>query len=262
MFMTCVLAAFYTRELLFLGLSMSCLSVSPDVLYVENLEFLLAYRAQLDLFMKLKWPALTCQSVPWALHDPLCNLHGWSPVGPPPIQALSLPVIDMDQVQEPIDDDMIGRPGTSKEELESAREDGELPLLLPSASVTSDVKLNRSKGSNLEHSRQLTLITKSLVPPFTKAKSQSFKKFDEDSDLMLDTDSDQDGPAYIEVEGENSTSAQYNDMGEKLWVGFGVREFCLVLTRNMDTDKRIWKLEAKVAKILLLLNFVHSLFFG
>nr|XP_023891239.1 THO complex subunit 5A-like [Quercus suber]POE62146.1 tho complex subunit 5b [Quercus suber] len=205
----------------------------------------LALVAQLDLLTKLKWPALTCQSVPWALHDPLCNLHGWSPVGPPPIQALSLPVIDTDQVQEPIDDDMIGRPVTSKEELESAREDGELPLLLPSA-VTSDVKLNRSKGSNLEHSRQLTLITKSLVPPFTKAKSQSFKKFDEDSDLMLDTDSDQDGPAYIEVEGENSAFAQYNEMGEKLWVDFGVREFCLVLTRNMDTDKRIWKLEAKI----------------
>lgn len=206
----------------------------------------LALMEQLDLLMKLKWPALTCESVPWALHVPLCNLHGWSPVGPPPIHTISLPVIDTEQVQEPVDADIVGRPGTSKEELESAREDGELPSLLPVASVANDVKLNRSKGSNLDHSRQLTLISKSHIPAITKAKSQSFKKLDEDLDLILDTDTDQDEPAYIEPEAENTTSIQYYEMAKNLWVEYGVREFCLVFTRNMDTDKKNWKLEAKI----------------
>ncbi|XP_040995614.1 THO complex subunit 5B [Juglans microcarpa x Juglans regia] len=204
----------------------------------------LALVAQLDLLMKLRWPAVTCESVPWALHNPISNLHGWSTVGHQSIQALSLPVVETEQVRESIDD-MNGRFGTSKEELESAREDGELPSLVPSASVMGNVKLNRLKGSNHEHSRQLTLISKSLVPPISKTKSQSFKKPDDDLDLMLDTDSDQDGPAYIELESEN-TATQYYEVGEKSWVNYGAKEFCLVLTRNMDTDQRIWKLEAKI----------------
>lgn len=206
----------------------------------------MAYRAQLDLLMKLKWPALSCESVPWALHNPLCNLHGWSPVGPPPIQALSLPIIDTEQVRESIDADTIEQPGTSKEELESTREDGELPSLVPAAFVNGDVKLSRSKGSNLEHSRQLALISKSLVSPISVAKSQSFKKPDEDLDLILDTDSDQDAPAYIEPEVENY------EMDNMSWVDYGAREFCLVLTKNKDTDKSRWKLEAKVTKTVLL----------
>lgn len=241
---------------------MSCLSASQNGIYVENLEFLLAYRAQLDSLMKLKWPALTCESVPWALHKPMCNLNGWSPVGPPPTQALSLPILDTEQVREPIDVDTIARHGTSKEELESAREDGELPYLVPAASGTSEVKLRFLKGSNLEHSRQLTLISKSLVPPISKAKSQSFKKPDEDIDLLLDTDSDQDGPAYLEPESETTGCTQYREMGEKSWVDYGVMEFCLVLTRSMDTNKRILKLEAKVTKhccILELCPFIGFL---
>ncbi|KAE8100163.1 hypothetical protein FH972_018088 [Carpinus fangiana] len=200
----------------------------------------LALVAQLDLLMKLKWPALSCESVPWALHNPLCNLHGWSPVGPPPIQALSLPIIDTEQVRESIDTNTIEHPGTSKEELESTREDGELPSLVPAAFVNGDVKLNRSKGSNLEHSRQLALISKSLVSPISVAKSQSFKKPDEDLDLILDTDSDQDAPAYIEPEVENY------EMDSKSWVDYGAREFCLVLTKSVDADKSRWKLEAKI----------------
>ncbi|GLT63475.1 hypothetical protein SLA2020_360380 [Shorea laevis] len=185
----------------------------------------LALVAQLDLLMKLKWPALSCESVPWALHNPLCNLHGWSPVGPPPIPALSLPIIDTEQVRESIDADTIEQPGSSKEELESTREDGELPSLVPAAFVNTDVRLNRSKGSNLDHSRQLTLISKSLVSPISI---------------------DQDVPAYIEPEVENTAYTQYYEMDKKSWVDYGVREYCLVLTKNTDTDKSLWKLEAKI----------------
>lgn len=249
--MTCLFAAFYMREIFLVGLSISCCQFSRRA-YVESLEFLLAYRAQLDLLMKLKWPALSCESVPWALHNPLCNLHGWSPVGPPPIPALSLPIIDTEQVRESIDADTIEQPGISKEELESTREDGELPSLVPAAFVNTDVRLNRSKGSNLDHSRQLTLISKSLVSPISIAKSQSFKKTDEDLDLILYTDSDQDVPAHIEPEVENTAYTQYYEMDKKSWVDYGVREYCLVLTKNTDTDKSLWKLEAKVTKTVLL----------
>jgi hypothetical protein len=38
-------------------------------------------------------------------------------------------------------------------------------------------------------------------------------------------------------------------------VDYGVREFCLVLTKNTDTDKSLWKLEAKVTKMCYFLEF-------
>ncbi|KAH7523632.1 hypothetical protein FEM48_Zijuj06G0032600 [Ziziphus jujuba var. spinosa] len=203
----------------------------------------LALVEQLDSLMKLKWPALSCESVPWALHRPLCNLLGWSPVGSPPNQASSLSVMDKEQVQEPTDADLVGRSIASKEDLES-REDGELPSLAPVTSVISDIKLTPLKESNLDHSRQLALISKSITPPISKAKSQSFKKNDEDSDLMLDIDGGLDEPAYIEQEEENPVPIQ--DVTGKLWVDYGLRVYSLVLTRNIGTDKRTMKLEAKI----------------
>lgn len=199
--------------------------------------------------MKLKWPALSCESVPWALHKPLCNLLGCSPVGSPPNRASSLSVIDKEQVQEPIDSDLTGRSVASKEELESTREDGELPSLATVASVVSDINLTPLKESNLDHSRQLALISKSIIPPISKAKSQSFKKNDEDSDLMLDIDGDLDEPAYVGPEEENSVPFQ--DVDGKSWVDFGVREYSLVLTRSIGMDKRTARLESKVAKSCL-----------
>ncbi|KAK9271227.1 hypothetical protein L1049_026817 [Liquidambar formosana] len=206
----------------------------------------LALVEQLESLVKLKWPALTCESVPWALHSPLCNLHGWSPTGPPPSQVSSLPVIDTEQVQDPLDIDLDGRSGASKEEVESAREDGELPSLIPVMSVVNDVKLTPMKVSDLEHSRQLALITKSITPTINKAKSQSYRKLDEDSDLLLDTDSDLDEPAKIEPETETAASIGCHGMAENAWVNYGVREFCLVLIRKSDASERNIKLEAKI----------------
>ncbi|KAJ9166241.1 hypothetical protein P3X46_021019 [Hevea brasiliensis] len=195
----------------------------------------LALVEQLDSLVKLKWPCLNCENVPWALHTPLCNLNGWSPAGPPPNQTSSVPVIDTDQVQEPMDADVDRRSGTSKEESESAREDGELPSLV--ASIVNDVKLTPSKISNLEHSRQLALISKSIISPINKAKSLSFKKHDEDSDILLDIDSDLDELAPLELEAENEAC---HKIVENPWVDYGVKEYSLVLTR------RNIKLEAKI----------------
>lgn len=208
---------------------------------------ILAYREQLDSLVKLEWPTLNCESVPWALHAPLCDFHGWSPAGSPPHQASSLPVTDTDQAQEPIDVDMDRRSGGSKEESESAREDGELPSLVPVTSIVNNVKLTPSKVSNIERSKQLALISKSIISPINKMKSQSFKKHDEDSDLLLDTDSDWDELAQIEPEVENIASIQCLEMAGKAWVDYGIKEYSLVLSRKVDTNGKNVKLEAKVA---------------
>ena len=197
------------------------------------------YREQLDSLMKLKWPALSCESVPWALHTPLCNLLGCSPVGPPPNEASSLSVIDVEKVPQPTD--VVEQSDTSKEELENTREDGELPSLAPVSS--NDIILAPSQESNKDHSRQLALISKSIISPMGKAKSQSFKKHEEDANLMLGLESDMDEPAYIEPEEE---PIQYSEVARK-WVHYGVREFSLVFVRNIDMHKKSFKLDAKVA---------------
>jgi THO complex subunit 5 len=199
--------------------------------------------------MKLEWPPLNCESVPWVLHTPLCNLHGWSPAGPPPNQASTLAVADTNIVQEPIDVNVDGR-------LESAREDGELPSLIAAASAVNDVKLT-SKVSTIEHSRQLSLMSKSIISPISKVKSQSFKKHDEDFDLLLDTDSDLDELSQIEPEVETDASIKYHEMAEKSWVDYGVKEYTLVLIRKKDDGEKKVKLEAKVSLNYSLVLVLH-----
>ncbi|KAH1065603.1 hypothetical protein J1N35_030590 [Gossypium stocksii] len=204
----------------------------------------LALAEQLDSLSKLKWPALNCKSVPWALHTPLCSLHSWSSVGSKVNEASSQPVIDSEPVQEHMDVDMDGRSGISKEELEGFREDGELPSLLSVPSVTNDAKLTPLKGSSLNHSKQLALISKSILSPGSRGKLPSFKKHDDDSVFMLETDSEVDEP--LETETENSSSTQCCEIAEKSWVDCGIKEFVLLLTRKMDTTGHNMKLEAKI----------------
>ncbi|KAJ4841539.1 THO complex subunit 5B [Turnera subulata] len=199
----------------------------------------------LDSLMKHEWPSLNCKSVPWVFHTPLCDLHSWSTAGPQPKQIPSLPLVDKDQVQEPVGIELDGRVGTSKEEFGGAREDGELPSLLSGSLGTIDAKLAPSKVSTLDHSKQLALISKSVLSPVTK-KSLSFKKFDVESDLLLDTDSDWDEVAQIEPEVENAVCLQIYGVAEKSWVNYGAKEYSLVLSRKMDSDGRDVKLEAKI----------------
>jgi THO complex subunit 5 len=160
-----------------------------------------------------------------------------------------LAVTDTNIVQEPIDVNMDGR-------LESAREDGELPSLIAAASAVNDVKLP-PKVSTLEHSRQLSLMSKSIISPISKVKSQSFKKHDEDFDLLLDTDSDLDELSQIEPEVETDASIKYNEMAEKSWVDYGVKEYTLVLIRKKDDGEKKVKLEAKVSLNYSLVLVLH-----
>ncbi|CAN0873001.1 THO complex subunit 5B [Linum grandiflorum] len=206
----------------------------------------LALVEQLDSLMQLKWPSMNSESIPWALHTPLCSLDSWSSVGPPPNQVCSLHAIPTDQIEEHMDVDN-GRSGTSKEGLEGMREDGELPVssLVQRGSLADDMKLTTSMVSNVERSRQLALISKSIISPLKKVKSQSFKKYDEDSELelLLDIDSDHDELAPTEQERDDMDSIQSPSIS---WVDFGAKEYSLVLARKLSLEGRNVKLEAKI----------------
>ena len=190
---------------------------------------------------------MSCKSVPWALHTPLCKLDGWSPIRalPVPSEASSLAIIDKEEhVQESMDVDVIENSGVIKRELDSLAEDGELPTLL-------------SKTTKSDHSKQASLISKSIIPSLNKIRSLSFKKVDDNSDFLLDTDSDFDEPAQIDSEHENSVS-DYCARKSLSWIESGVKEFFLVLSRKTNADERNVNLEAKVKKHPLFIYKMYS----
>ncbi|CAI0558126.1 unnamed protein product [Linum tenue] len=214
-------------------------------LLLWNSLFIVAYREQLGSLMKLKWPPLNCESVPWALHSSLCSLDGWSSIGTPP----SHPSLHTEQVEESMNIDTDGRTGTSKGGLEGVREDGELPSLLQAGSaMANDMKQLTSTSkvsSSAEQSRQLTLISKTVISPFSKGKSHSFKKYDEDLDPTLDFDSDHDELATNEQDNEDMASIQRLELSLDSWVDFGAKEYSLVLARELSEGRNV-KLEAKI----------------
>ncbi|GMH04032.1 hypothetical protein Nepgr_005871 [Nepenthes gracilis] len=204
-----------------------------------------ALAEQLELLMKLKWPSLTCETVPWALHKPLCSLHSWSPIGSSSNVDVYMPVIDVEQGPGSSDTTTVnGRSGDSKEVVEIATEDGELPSLVLATTVTKDDKLPK-EGLDREHSRGLALISKGMVSFVKTVKSQSFRRHDDDPDLTLDSESDLDELAKVELEAGNPSNPRYN-AEEKLWMDHGAKEFLFVLTRKMDKNEEDVKLEAKV----------------
>ncbi|KAA8537757.1 hypothetical protein F0562_027663 [Nyssa sinensis] len=154
--------------------------------------------------------------------------------------------------------DMDGQSGTLKEEVENAGEDGELLSLIPVAAVVNDIKLDPSKGSLLEliwmedlgslleHSIGLALISKSIVSPINNAKSLSFRKHDEDSYLMLDSESDWEEPLQIEP-GDGKCRLEFAAMRWLKGQGWStVFRNSRVLARTMDNNERNMKLEAKI----------------
>lgn len=203
----------------------------------------LALVEQFDSLMKLNWPALASRRVPWASHDPRCILHAWFPVGSSPSQVSSLALTETEQVQHPTEVVVDGNPASSKEEVESTREDGELPSLVPATSV-NDINVAPIKRTDFDHSAKLAFISKSTSSPITKGKSPSFKKYGDDTDLILESDGEMDDIVQIEQDSHNSPgSAGVSDVS---WVDFKVQEYCLVLTRKMDNEERKMKLEAKI----------------
>lgn len=201
----------------------------------------LALVEQLDSLAKHKWPPLIYKNVPWALHTPLCTLQSWLSVGPTSNQALCSTALAVEQAPNTLDPNISGRSEALREDAESIQEDGELPLVVQVPTPTNDSQLPPSKGSDLEHSRRLELISKSMMP-FIKGKSSSFKKLEDNSELILESDSDLDDPKYIDPETENASVY----IGSKSWEDHAVREFCLVLSRRKDENEKNVNLEAKI----------------
>ncbi|KAL3514529.1 hypothetical protein ACH5RR_027246 [Cinchona calisaya] len=198
----------------------------------------LALVEQLDLLVKFNWPSLTTRSVPWASYSPQCSLHGWSLIGSSPNQT-PLSTSDVEQIQVP-ESETDGKSDVPKQAVETLQEDGELPSLALITAVANDVKLTPSKGSDLDLSRRLPLISKSMLSPANKGKSPSFKRHDEDVDLILESESELDEPAVIEPDIDNA------DMIDNSWADSGVQEYRLSFIRKISNSEKNFKLEAKI----------------
>ncbi|KAL9235875.1 hypothetical protein vseg_010607 [Gypsophila vaccaria] len=196
---------------------------------------------QLDFLLGLKWPPINYESVPWASHKHLCGFHRWAPLKSSSSQEASLPKADIELVHYSMDVGLAGRAGTSKEELGVVTEDGELPSLTQPAAVLS----NAGTASNIiqelapDRSKSMSLVAKSSTPVKT-ARTQSFGRYEEDVDLMLDSDSEVEDSAKTEKE------VQWPSIEKKPWVDYGVQEFSLCLTRTRDNDEGNVELEAKI----------------
>ncbi|KAF8107749.1 hypothetical protein N665_0117s0021 [Sinapis alba] len=202
----------------------------------------LALAEQLDMLMKHELPAVNCEDAPWALHEVLCALDSWLQIRSSASKPCSLTLSSVEQVPEPMEIDGDRRSLSGKEDVESIREDGELPSLVTAAALITSSDQTPSKVSSLARSRQLALMTKNLDSPISKGKSPSFKKYEDDLDLVLDDDSEVDEPA-------GKTEAHVEALGpvkaDNSWVNYGAREFALVFSRKTD-DGKLWKLEATV----------------
>ncbi|KAL1198679.1 THO complex subunit 5B [Cardamine amara subsp. amara] len=202
----------------------------------------LALAEQLDLLMKHELPDVKCEDAPWALHKVLCTLDSWLHIQASASMSSSLTLNSMEQVPEPMEIDVDGRSISGKEDLEGIREDGELPSLVTAAASVTSSNHTPLKVSNVARSRQLALMTKNLDSPISKGKSPSFKKYEDDLDLVLDDDSEVDEPAGTT---EAHVEALYPEKTDNSWVDYGTREFALVFSRKTDGGK-LCKLEATV----------------
>ncbi|XP_010494255.1 PREDICTED: THO complex subunit 5B-like [Camelina sativa] len=199
----------------------------------------LALAEQLGLLMKHELPVVNCEDAPWALHKVLCALDSWLHIRPSASKSCSLTLNSVEQVPEPMEIDVDGRSIPGKEDLESIREDGELPSLVTAAASLTSSNHTPLKVSSQARSRQLALMTKNLDSPVIKGKSPSSKIYEDDLDLVLDDDSEVDEPA-------GRTEAHVEALcPDNTWVDYGAREFALVLSRKTDGGK-LWKLEATV----------------
>nr|CAD1826232.1 unnamed protein product [Ananas comosus var. bracteatus] len=205
----------------------------------------MAIVVQLDSLIKLKWPPLAYENTPWALRTPLCTLNGWSPAGAFPnsssLAAAAAAAAATGVATVSVDHDLDKRSVTSLEEVESTREDGELPLALPVASKSDDSLITLSNGASnlIEHSRSLSLISKSITHP-KKIFSRSFSMSEDNPEIMLDSESETEEQTCTELDTEDASC-----IVEKPWKEQGSKEFNLILSKIFGSGQAM-KLEAKV----------------
>ncbi|KZV54577.1 THO complex subunit 5 [Dorcoceras hygrometricum] len=206
----------------------------------------LALEELLGSLTKRNWPTLTCENVPWASHNPRCNLHGWLALSFACDNNTSLPVTDMGRGERPAGFDEDCKAALSKDEMEITTEDGELPSLLPIATGVKNVKLTPLKGNEVEHSRKLSFISKSIISPLSKGKLPSFKKYEEDIDLMVESENEYDEPVQVEDVSDDASPLGGQGMVKNHGTDYGVQEYSLVLMRKLDNGNENMKLEAKI----------------
>ncbi|KAI3892914.1 hypothetical protein MKW92_026857, partial [Papaver armeniacum] len=206
----------------------------------------LALAEHLDSLTKLMWPSLNNVDIPWALHTRSCNLKSWLPLGPSVNQASSLTVVAAEHPADPLDLNVNVSTDKSKDEIECAREDGELPSAVQvPAPMTDDAKLTPAKGPSLEHSRSLALISKSITPTSKIGKSQSFRRNEDDMELIIDHESDMDESTQIEPEMDRLASIA--EVVENSWEVYGIKEFLLVLSKKFYKYEKTINLEVKIS---------------
>ncbi|XP_012838725.1 PREDICTED: THO complex subunit 5A isoform X1 [Erythranthe guttata] len=207
----------------------------------------LALAELIDSLRNLKWPTVTCESVPWTSHAPRSKLHGWLYMSSALNSTAHLPVAELERGQASANSDTDRKIGVSKEEMETTKEDGELPSLISAATGVNDVKLTSTQGSELEHTpRRTSLISKSIISPITKGKSPSFRRQEDDIDLMFESESEIDEPVTVGETSDNTSPFGGLAVIDNSWSDCGTQEYCLVLIRKLDNDERNMKLEAKI----------------
>lgn len=212
------------------------------------------------MLKKLKFPTLTCD-VPWTSHKQRCNLRSWLSLTSSVSCTPSTPVADGELGHGPTSVDADRKIGMSREDKEITTEDGELLSLVPATAGVADV--TPSKGSELDNSGSLSLMSKSIMSPITKGKSPSFKRLEDDIDLMMESDNELEEPIQVEEISDGVSPFGGSARIEDLWVDCGTQEYSLVLIQKLDNNERNVKLESKVKLIvtfcLFLLCCLHCL---
>nr|CAB3451182.1 unnamed protein product [Digitaria exilis] len=140
-----------------------------------------------------------------------------------------------------VDSDFERRSVTNWEETESAREDGELPVVIHAENEPNSSGILPSEMSPevRSHSRGLSLISKSVTPSKLSI-SHSFGRNEDDLDLLMYSDSELEDHPVIHEETEKG-----NLIIDKSWEDYASKEFTMVLSKAMKNGPKVM-LEAKV----------------
>ncbi|GJN22390.1 hypothetical protein PR202_gb09946 [Eleusine coracana subsp. coracana] len=142
------------------------------------------------------------------------------------------------------DSDIERRSVTNWEETEGTREDGEVLALVPAENETNSSAVLDSMDSEMSpevrsHSRGLSLISKSATPSKLSI-SRSFGRNEDDSDLLMYSDSELEDQPCIDEETEKASLSI-----DKSWEDYASREFTMVLSKTMKNAPKVM-LEAKI----------------
>jgi THO complex subunit 5 len=157
--------------------------------------------------------------------------------------------------------DLDRRSVTQWEEVESNREDGELPVAMHVAGPTS--QYNKEKTSTpppdgpetarIDFARSLSLLSKS-APSSKKDSLVNLVRRNVDDEMIVDSESEAD-----ELTGDVEPEV-VNVKVEKPWQDHALRDFKLILRKRCGKDE-IVKLEAKVSSIYMDFMFELILIF-